>query len=285
MKRNHGPMRALEEKAHAAAGGGRRPGGRGICGRSHKKGETTTWERIERLKDPGSEVFFPIGTSSIRDRVGSPAAHFPGAGVITASCAVARRSPSSSATTTPSPPARGGPQTPEEDPAPRRSRCVLRIPVIYLIDSSALPAGAGPSLPRARPGRADLPHEQPALGQQVPQCGVFGDCIAGGGYMPIISDKVIMTEQAYMVIAGAALVKGGSAGRLPPSTSADRTSTSTSRIARTNRAPERRDGAEMTEVEPVHPGRLLPLRHEPRRILCTTRRSGGIFPRRLSHVL
>ena len=43
----------------------------------------------------------------------------------------------------------------------------------------------------------------------VPQiAGVFGDCIAGGGYMPIISDKVYMTEQAYMVIAGAALIKG-----------------------------------------------------------------------------
>src|SRR6185436_4354531 len=46
----------------------------------------------------------------------------------------------------------------------------------------------------------------------VPQiAGVHGDCIAGGGYMPIISDVVYMTEQAYMVIAGAALVKGGKA--------------------------------------------------------------------------
>jgi len=43
----------------------------------------------------------------------------------------------------------------------------------------------------------------------VPQiAGVFGDCIAGGGYMPIISDRVYMTENAYMVIAGAALIKG-----------------------------------------------------------------------------
>jgi len=25
---------------------------------------------------------------------------------------------------------------------------------------------------------------------------VCGDCIAGGGYMPIISDRVYMTEQA-----------------------------------------------------------------------------------------
>jgi acetyl-CoA carboxylase carboxyltransferase component len=44
--------------------------------------------------------------------------------------------------------------------------------------------------------------------------GVFGDCIAGGGYMPIISDVVYMTEQAYMVIAGAALVKGGKSQKI-----------------------------------------------------------------------
>jgi acetyl-CoA carboxylase carboxyltransferase component len=49
----------------------------------------------------------------------------------------------------------------------------------------------------------------------VPQiAGVFGDCIAGGGYMPIISDRVYMTEQAYMVIAGAALIKGAKSQHL-----------------------------------------------------------------------
>ena len=43
----------------------------------------------------------------------------------------------------------------------------------------------------------------------VPQiAGVCGDCIAGGGDMPIISDRVYMTEKAYMVIAGAALIAG-----------------------------------------------------------------------------
>jgi 3-methylcrotonyl-CoA carboxylase beta subunit len=43
---------------------------------------------------------------------------------------------------------------------------------------------------------------------------VFGDCIAGGGYMPIISDRVYMTEQAYMVIAGAALIKGAKSQKI-----------------------------------------------------------------------
>jgi acetyl-CoA carboxylase carboxyltransferase component len=52
-------------------------------------------------------------------------------------------------------------------------------------------------------------------GKGVPQiAGVFGDCIAGGGYMPIISDRVFMTEQAYMVIAGAALIKGAKSQKL-----------------------------------------------------------------------
>jgi acetyl-CoA carboxylase carboxyltransferase component len=49
----------------------------------------------------------------------------------------------------------------------------------------------------------------------VPQiAGVHGDCIAGGGYMPIISDVVYMTEQAYMVIAGAALIKGAKSSQI-----------------------------------------------------------------------
>ena len=49
----------------------------------------------------------------------------------------------------------------------------------------------------------------------MPQlAGVFGDCIAGGGYMPIISDRVYMTEQAYMVIAGAALIKGAKSEKI-----------------------------------------------------------------------
>ena len=49
----------------------------------------------------------------------------------------------------------------------------------------------------------------------MPQlAGVFGDCIAGGGYMPIISDRVYMTEQAYMVIAGAALIKGAKSQKI-----------------------------------------------------------------------
>jgi acetyl-CoA carboxylase carboxyltransferase component len=87
----------------------------------------------------------------------------------------------------------------------------LRLPVVYLVDCSGLFL---PEQSTTFPGTTGAGYifkmNSLLSANHVPQiAGVFGDCIAGGGYMPIISDKVYMTEQAYMVIAGAALVKGG----------------------------------------------------------------------------
>ena len=92
----------------------------------------------------------------------------------------------------------------------------MRIPVIYLVDCSGLFL---PEQGRTFPGARGAGHifkknsELSAAG--VPQvAGVFGDSIAGGGYMPLISDKVYMTESAYMVIAGAALIQGAKSQNL-----------------------------------------------------------------------
>jgi acetyl-CoA carboxylase carboxyltransferase component len=86
----------------------------------------------------------------------------------------------------------------------------LKIPVVYLVDCSGLFL---PEQSRSFPGPKGAGHifkmNSLLSASGVPQiAGVFGDCIAGGGYMPIISDRVYMTEQAYMVIAGAALIRG-----------------------------------------------------------------------------
>jgi 3-methylcrotonyl-CoA carboxylase beta subunit len=78
--------------------------------------------------------------------------------------------------------------------------------------------------------------------------GVFGDCIAGGGYMPIISDRVYMTEQAYMVIAGAALIKGAKSQKITSSTSAAPRCTCTSRAAPTCACPTTRRCSRCAEV-------------------------------------
>ncbi|MFC2118968.1 acyl-CoA carboxylase subunit beta, partial [Bacteroidota bacterium] len=103
------------------------------------------------------------------------------------------------------------PLTPEKIERAQEIALKLRIPVIYLIDCSGLFL---PEQSKTFPGKTGAGYifkmNSLLSANHVPQiAGVFGDCIAGGGYMPIISDIVYMTEQAYMVIAGAALVKGG----------------------------------------------------------------------------
>jgi acetyl-CoA carboxylase carboxyltransferase component len=103
------------------------------------------------------------------------------------------------------------PLTPEKIERAQHVARRLRIPVIYLVDCSGLYL---PEQSRSFPGPTGAGYifkmNSLLSASGVPQiAAVFGDCIAGGGYMPIISDRVYMTEQAYMVIAGAALIKGG----------------------------------------------------------------------------
>jgi acetyl-CoA carboxylase carboxyltransferase component len=181
--------------------------------RVHKKGKLTTWERIELLKDPGSTVF-PIGTFvnfGLEFGEGGNARKAPGAGVITAFVKVENRYVVVIANDNTVASGSWWPLTPEKIERAQEIALRLRLPVIYLIDCSGLFL---PEQSKTFPGKTGAGYifKMNALlsAQQVPQvAGVFGDCIAGGGYMPIISDIVYMTEQAYMVIAGAALVKGG----------------------------------------------------------------------------
>jgi acetyl-CoA carboxylase carboxyltransferase component len=92
----------------------------------------------------------------------------------------------------------------------------LKVPTVYLVDCSGLFL---PEQRRSFGGATGAGHifkmNSLLSDAGVPQiAGVFGDCIAGGGYMPIISDRVYMTEQAYMVIAGAALIKGAKSTKI-----------------------------------------------------------------------
>jgi 3-methylcrotonyl-CoA carboxylase beta subunit len=210
-RKNRESMRALEEKLFSrrlevAAGWGEE-----YVERAHRKGKLTTWERIEKLKDPDTAVY-PIGTFvNYGIEFGAPPRTSPGAGVITAFVRASDRYVIVIGNDNTVASGSWWPQTPEKIQRAQEVALRLRIPVIYLIDSSGLYL---PEQARTFPGKTGAGRifrmNSLLSAEQVPQvAGVFGDCIAGGGYMPIISDKVIMTEQAYMVIAGAALVKGG----------------------------------------------------------------------------
>jgi len=184
--------------------------GERYIGRVHAKGKLTTWERIDLLKDEGTEVR-PVGSFVNHDLTFGPDNRTsPGAGVVTAFVRVSGRITMVIANDNTVASGSWWPQTPEKIERAQEMALRLRIPVIYLIDCSGLFL---PEQSRTFPGKtgagAIFKMNSLLSANGVPQiAGVFGDCIAGGGYMPIISDVVYMTEQAYMVIAGAALVKG-----------------------------------------------------------------------------
>ena len=176
--------------------------------RVHDKGKLTTRERVELLKDPDSQLF-EVGTF-VNWGVQFGKSESPAAGVVTAFTQIAGRWTMVIANDNTVASGSWWPQTPEKIERAQEMALRLRIPVVYLVDCSGLYL---PEQGRSFPGRTGAGHifkkNSQLSAEGVPQiAGVFGDCIAGGGYMPIISDRVFMTEQAYMVIAGAALIKG-----------------------------------------------------------------------------
>ncbi|RMF76000.1 MAG: propionyl-CoA carboxylase [Acidobacteria bacterium] len=207
------PLEARLEQARARVRAG---WGEKYVERVHRKGKLTTWERVERLADPGAPVL-PVGTLVNEGLTFGPDERTsPGAGVVTAFTRVERRWVMVIANDNTVASGSWWPRTPEKIQRAQEMALRLRLPVIYLVDSSGLFL---PEQARTFPGRTGAGgiFRMNALlsAAGVPQiAGVFGDCIAGGGYMPIISDVVYMTEQAYMVIAGAALIKGAKSSRI-----------------------------------------------------------------------
>ena len=194
----------LEQRRQTVAAGW----GEDYALRVHQKGKWTARERVEALRDPAERIF-EVGTFVNWGRTFGKL-ESPGAGVLTAFVRVAGRWTMVIANDNTVASGSWWPQTPEKIERAQEMALRLRLPVVYLVDCSGLYL---PEQSRSFPGRTGAGHifamNSRLSAQGVPQiAGVFGDCIAGGGYMPIISDRVYMTEQAYMVIAGAALIKG-----------------------------------------------------------------------------
>ena len=183
--------------------------------RVHKKGKLTARERIARLQDPGTRTF-EVGTFVNYGEVFPGDQKSPAAGVVTAFARVEGRWVMVIANDNTVASGAWWPRTPEKIQRAQMMALRLRIPTVYLVDCSGLFL---PEQSKAFPGARGAGHifkmNSLLSAHGVPQiAGVFGDCIAGGGYMPMISDRVYMTEQAYMVIAGAALIKGAKSQKI-----------------------------------------------------------------------
>ncbi len=199
------------ERLHAQARSG--GGSRGEA-RVARRGQWTARERVARLLDPGS-TSFEVGLLRGFD------AHFegkaaPGLGVVTLVGRIEDRLCVVIANDNTLASGAWWPGTPEKIQRAQRFALSLGLPVVYAVDCSGLFL---PEQSRTFSGEhgagAIFRYNSRLAARGIAQiAGVYGDCIAGGGYMPIISDRVLMTESAYMVIAGTALIKGAKGAAL-----------------------------------------------------------------------
>ena len=213
---NAASLQAREDGIRAKQATTREGWGPKYVERVHEKDKLTTWERIELLKDEHTAVFEIGSLVNWGVEFDGSAKAAPGAGVVTCFLQIHGRWVVVIANDNTVASGAWWPKTPEKIQRAQEVAERLRLPVVYLVDCSGLFL---PEQSRSFSGRTGAGHiftKNARLADAgVPQlAGVFGDCIAGGGYMPIISDRVVMTESAYMVIAGAALIRGAKSQKL-----------------------------------------------------------------------
>ncbi len=101
------------------------------------------------------------------------------------------------------------PQTVKKVLRAQKIAALFRVPLLYLVDS------AGVFLPlqdEIFPDEDDFGrifrNNAVLAGAGVPQyAAVMGNCVAGGAYLPVLSDKLLMTEGSQLYLAGPSLVK------------------------------------------------------------------------------
>lgn len=181
-------------------------GGTKAIERQHEKNRLTARERIDRLTDPGS--FFELGLwagwNMYAEWGGAPAA-----GVVTGVGTVAGRSVMLIANDATVKAGAFFPMTCKKVLRAQRIATENRLPLVYLVDS------AGVFLPlqdEVFPDEDDFGrifrNNAVISAAGIPQfAAIMGNCVAGGGYLPVLCDKLLMTEGSGLYLAGPALVK------------------------------------------------------------------------------
>ncbi|WP_027894139.1 acyl-CoA carboxylase subunit beta [Calidithermus chliarophilus] len=185
----------------------RQGGGKKAVERQHSRGRLTARERIARLIDPESEFQEILGYAGwhMYEEWGGA----PGGGVVTGLGKIAGRDwmiIANDATV------KAGAFFPITAKKVIRAQTIAlenHVPTVYLVDS------AGVFLPlqdEVFPDQDDfgrifyLNARMSGLG--IPQISaIMGNCVAGGAYLPLMTDALIMTEGSGLYLAGPALVK------------------------------------------------------------------------------
>src|ERR671914_818762 len=201
-------LRELTDQLHQLETRLRAGGGPDKIDRQHQQGKLTARERIELLLDKGSYMQ-EIGLLVAYDQYDGGA---PGAGVVTVVGRVEGREVVVVANDATVKAGSWWPETIKKILRAQEIAMRTRVPIIYLVDS------AGVNLPyqgRVFPGQygASRIFYYNSLMRRylkIPQISaVMGPCIAGGAYLPALSDVIVMVEgTSFMGLGGANLVKG-----------------------------------------------------------------------------
>lgn len=176
--------------------------------KQHKDGKLTARERIARLIDPGA-MFVEIGLLIAHDQYDGQA---PGAGVVTGLARIEGRPAvivANDATV------KAGAWWPETITKILRAQEIAmrnRVPIVYLVDSAGVNLPLQDGIFPGQYGAARIFYYNSLMRRRlrVPQiAAVMGMCIAGGAYLPALSDVIIMVEgTSFMGLGGPNLVKG-----------------------------------------------------------------------------
>src|SRR5215510_6130424 len=194
-------LQRLEERLRAG-------GGPGKVDKQHRAGKLTARERIARLLDPDA-CFQEIGLLVAYDRYEGQA---PSAGVVTGIGKIEGRPAvvvANDATV------KAGSWWPETITKMLRAQEIAmrnHAPIVYLVDSAGvnLPYQDGIFPGQYGAGRIFYYNSLMRRRLKIPQiAAVMGPCIAGGAYLPALSDVILMVEgTSFMGLGGPNLVKG-----------------------------------------------------------------------------
>src|SRR5512135_679092 len=185
----------------------REGGGPEAIARQHEKGRKTARERIAALFDPGApslELGLWAGYQMYEEWGGAP-----GAGVVTGIGQVDGRRVmvvANDATV------KAGAFFPMTIKKVLRAQTIAgrnRLPLVYLVDSSGVFL---PMQDEVFPDDDDFGrifrNNAVLSAEGIPQyAAIMGNCVAGGAYLPVLCDTVLMTEGSGLYLAGPALVK------------------------------------------------------------------------------
>jgi acetyl-CoA carboxylase carboxyltransferase component len=201
-------LRQLSEEYRRLAAKLQEGGGAERVARMHKQGKLSPRERVQGLLDPGTP-WLELGLLVAHDQYDGQA---PGAGVITGVGVIEGREAvvvANDATV------KAGSWWPETIRKILRAQEVAmrqRVPIVYLVDSAGVNLPYQGGVFPGQYGAARIFYYNSIMRRylHVPQISaVMGSCVAGGAYLPALSDVIFMVEgTSFMGLGGPNLVKG-----------------------------------------------------------------------------